>query len=87
MASDCSGNREQVEHGVDGLMCDLTPEAVCASVRTLLGDRDLRERLGRAAARRRQADAEELKKLLSLLEAAEGGRNHEEVLADHHSSL
>lgn len=87
VASDCSGNREQVEHGVDGLMCDLTPEAVCASVRTLLGDRDLRERLGRAAARRRQADAEELKKLLSLLEAAEGGRNHEEVLADHHSSL
>lgn len=73
LVSDCSGNREQVVHCVDGLLCDLTPEAVCASVRALLQDLELRKRLGRAAAGRRQTDARELKKLLSLLEAAEGG--------------
>ena len=28
LATDCSGNREQIINGVDGLLCQLTPEAV-----------------------------------------------------------
>lgn len=74
LISDCSGNREQVVHGVDGLLCDLTPEAICASMRELLQNEELRERLGQAAAKRPQTDGRELNKLLSLLEPSGGGR-------------
>lgn len=28
LATDCSGNREQIENGVDGLLCELNPEAL-----------------------------------------------------------
>ena len=74
LISDCSGNREQVVHGVDGLLCDLTPEAICASMRELLQNEELRECLGQAAAKRPQTDGRELNKLLSLLEPSGGGR-------------
>ena len=32
LATDCSGNREQIEHGVDGRMCPLNPERVSAEI-------------------------------------------------------
>ena len=28
MATDCSGNREQIEQGIDGRLCTLTPESI-----------------------------------------------------------
>ncbi len=68
LVSDCSGNREQVDPGVDGLMCDLSPESVCREIQKLIRDERLRERLGRAAARRPQTGETEIQKLLSLLE-------------------
>lgn len=67
LVSDCSGNREQVEQGVDGVMCPLTPEELCRAIRELLRDAGERERLGVAAARKPQTDEGELGKLLSLL--------------------
>lgn len=67
LVSDCSGNREQVEQGVDGVMCPLEAEELCRAIRGLLGNARERERLGRAAARRPQTDKTELGKLLSLL--------------------
>lgn len=72
LVSDCSGNREQVEPGEDGLMCDLAPEAICREVQKLLHDGKLRERLGAAAARRPQTDGMELRKLLTLMEEGRG---------------
>ena len=33
---DCSGNRQQVEDGVDGVLCPLTPEGVAGAVERLL---------------------------------------------------
>lgn len=72
LVSDCSGNREQVEPGEDGLMCDLAPEAICREVQKLLHDGKLRERLGAAAARRPQTDGTELRKLLTLMEEGRG---------------
>jgi len=68
LVSDCSGNREQVEPGVDGMICALTPEAVCREIRALLADEEKRARLGRAAAARPQTDGAELRKLFSLIE-------------------
>lgn len=32
LATDCSGNREQIENGVDGLLCPLTPEDICQHI-------------------------------------------------------
>lgn len=68
LVSDCSGNREQVEPGVDGMICELTPEAICQEILTLLADGEKRARLGRAAADRPQTDGAELQKLLSLID-------------------
>jgi len=67
LVSDCSGNREQVIPNVDGMMCALTAEAICGSIRTLLGDEQMRRRLGAAAASKEMTDASEMKKLFSLI--------------------
>lgn len=66
LVSDCSGNREQVTQGVDGLLCDLTPESVCDGIRKLIHDPDLRDSFGRKAAERSFGDREEMEKLLEL---------------------
>jgi len=68
LVSDCTGNREQVEPGVDGMICALTPEAVCREIRALLADEEKRAQLGWAAAARPQTDGAELQKLFSLIE-------------------
>ncbi len=49
LVSDCSGNREQVVDGVDGMMCSLAPEAVSRQVRLLLEDDGKRKALGKKA--------------------------------------
>lgn len=49
IVSDVGGMGEVVRHGVDGLKCPPGNHlALSASIRTLLGDRPLRERLGRS---------------------------------------
>ena len=67
LVSDCSGNREQVEHGVDGLLCDMTPEAICEGVLELLTKEDKRNQFGEMAAKRQMTERKETEKLLSLL--------------------
>lgn len=67
LVSDCSGNREQIEQDVDGMMRPLSPEGIAAGIRELLEDEEKRERLGEAAARKNMAEEEGLNKLLSLL--------------------
>lgn len=67
LVSDCSGNREQVQHGVDGLLCDMTPEGICAGVMELLSDENKRKRYGEMAAGRQMAGEAEIQKLCSLL--------------------
>lgn len=67
LVSDCSGNREQVTHGVDGLLCDLTPEGICAGVEELLNSEEKCQRYGQAAAAKSLANPEELRKLLDLV--------------------
>ncbi|MBP3568936.1 MAG: glycosyltransferase [Lachnospiraceae bacterium] len=67
LVSDCSGNREQVQHGVDGLLCDMTPEAICEGIRQLLAEEDKRKNYGNMAAKRHTTEQKETEKLLSLL--------------------
>lgn len=67
LVSDCSGNREQVQDGVDGRICEFTPEAICAGVMELLADEEQRKYFGEMAAKRQMTEDTETKKLLSLL--------------------
>lgn len=32
LATDCSGNREQISQGVDGRLCQLTPQSICEEI-------------------------------------------------------
>lgn len=67
VVSDCSGNREQVCHGKDGLMCGLTPDSLAENIMLLLEDEALRGKLGAAAAKKNADAAEEIQKLLFML--------------------
>jgi len=66
LVSDCSGNREQVIQGVDGLLCELTPEGIADGIQVLAHDVELRARLGHAAGMRSFEESEGLDKLLEL---------------------
>jgi len=67
LASACSGNRELVQHGVDGLLCEMTPEAICAGIKELLFSEEKRRKFGEMAAKRQMTDSRELGKLMSIL--------------------
>lgn len=67
VTSDCSGNREQVVQGVDGILCQLTPADICASILEFLRDPEKRERCGKAAAKKNDGETPELQKLLGML--------------------
>ena len=67
LVSDCSGNREQVINGVDGLLCELTPEAIAEGVKQLIENEALREQYGKMAAKKHMTEHKETEKLLSLL--------------------
>ncbi len=68
IASDCNGNREQVEEGVDGILCGLTPESIAESIVLLLEDEKKRKALAEAAGRKRMARGQELEEFLKLLD-------------------
>ena len=67
MASDCNGNREQIEDGVDGILCGFSAKGISNSIITLMEDGAKRERLGRAAAEKLTDNAQEFQMLLDLL--------------------
>ena len=67
LVSDCSGNREQVVHGVDGLLCDLTPEAICEGIAELLQQEEKRLQYGAEAAKKKLTNPEEVAKLLIMI--------------------
>ncbi|MDY5578122.1 MAG: glycosyltransferase [Lachnospiraceae bacterium] len=68
LVSDCSGNREQVTEGVDGLMCDLTPESICGGILEYINDPEKRKLYGENAAKKRIDARTDLDQLLSMLE-------------------
>lgn len=73
LVSDCSGNREQVEDGVDGLLCEFAEASVRDGILRLLREEGLRERLGKRAAEKLGMEDEmknerEIGRLLSLME-------------------
>ena len=51
-ASDCSGNREQIVSGVDGLLCPFSPEGIANAVEYLIEHPQTAESFGREAAQK-----------------------------------
>lgn len=68
LASDCSGNREQITDGVDGVLCTLEPELLKDQIVALLTDQEKRQRLGAAAADKPTIYPKDIEELLALAE-------------------
>lgn len=67
IASDCSGNREQIADGEDGVLCALDAADICKKAAALLADDGRRAALGRAAAQKRVLFVEDIRLLTELL--------------------
>ncbi len=67
VASDRSGNREQIQSGEDGILCDLTAEAVKDSVIYLLQNPTERKKMEEAAAGKMMCYEDDLQLLTNLL--------------------
>lgn len=68
LVSDCSGNREQVEDGVDGRMCNLSPEGIRDGILEMVRDREACRRYGKAASNKITGQQKQLERFLALLE-------------------
>ena len=66
IASDCNGNREQIENGIDGILCSLTPEAIADSIKELIADPKKREEYAKRAQNRNTQNNDELDLLLNM---------------------
>lgn len=67
IASDCAGNREQIEDGVDGLLCLLTQEGIARKIEELIDDTEKKERIVAAAKQKGNGQTEEIWRLLDLM--------------------
>jgi len=67
IVSDCSGNREQVVDGVDGLICRLEPESIAEAIISLLDDEEKCISLVGEAEKKNQNTDKNIKKLLELV--------------------
>ena len=63
IVSDCSGNREQVEHNFDGLIVDFNSRSIAGAIEELLNDSEKREFLAGNALKRNLGQGEEIKKI------------------------
>lgn len=68
VASDCTGNREQITNEENGLLVDLTPEAVAEGILRLINDPALAKRLAAACGERADATQKNIATLLALCE-------------------
>ena len=67
VASDCNGNREQIENGVDGVLCGFSTAGISESIISLIEDRQKRECLAKAAAGKQLVNGQEMEMLWDLL--------------------
>ena len=68
IASDCTGNREQIIEGTDGILCELSPQAVSDAILMLLRNGRLRDKLSYEAAHKRIAYEEDIKLLTKIID-------------------
>ena len=71
LASDCSGNRENVSDGEDGKLCPFTPEGIRDGILWLMAHPEERAQYAKAAGQKYRDQANGADKLLSLVEGNE----------------
>lgn len=67
IASDCNGNREQIEDKVDGLLCELTPQSIADSILFLAQNPEIRKAYAAAAKKKNVQHKKDLDQLLQLI--------------------
>lgn len=67
LATDCSGNREQIREGIDGCLCELTPEAVSERILWMIVHPELCRNYGEEAKRKVLYHTKGLDEFLALL--------------------
>lgn len=84
VASDCSGNREQIENGKDGILCEFSPEGVADAVESLILNPELAASFAEAASKKKINHLEELEYIYELM----NGRGDEvERRINYHSGI
>ncbi len=68
VASDCNGNREQIIHGEDGLLCKLDSKSIADSIISLIDDKEKRRKISEAARKKDIVHKGEIKLLLELMQ-------------------
>ena len=68
IASDCNGNLEQIEDGEDGVLCELTPQAVAEKIEELYLNEEKRKQLGEKARIKDISCERELRLFRNMLE-------------------
>lgn len=66
IVSDSHGNREQVEDGVDGKLCQLTPESISSQIAYLLDHKEKRIQFGEKAAAKLSGEQEDIQKYFEV---------------------
>lgn len=66
IASDCNGNREQIQNGEDGLLCSLNPQAIADCITGLIGEPEKQKRFVEAAKKKQEDHREDLELLLEM---------------------
>jgi glycosyltransferase involved in cell wall biosynthesis len=67
VASNCTGNTEQIVDGEDGILLELSPENLAREVMRVLGDDELRLRLKENTLKKNLNHPEDMKRLLELI--------------------
>ena len=67
VASDCSGNREQIINNEDGILCKLTPDKMVKAIEHMYFNQDKAKEMGRKASYKQRAYEKDIDMLLELL--------------------
>ena len=71
LASDCSGNREQILNGIDGSLCELDPKKIAEAIAWLIDHKEIRRQYQQETAKKRLIYREELELLENLIQKEE----------------
>lgn len=66
IVSDCSGNREQVISGVDGMICDFEPKRIAKAIYELIHDTEKRKTFSKNAFTKNDTEEEIIGRLLEI---------------------
>ncbi|MDK2809210.1 MAG: hypothetical protein PWP24_1947 [Clostridiales bacterium] len=67
IASDANGNREQIQSGVDGILCELEPTAIAREIIRLVEDEKFRGELAKASREKKINHPEDMELIYQLL--------------------